>query len=96
MAKNEMRSFVIGKREREEFVSILGAAGIWVGSNILIFGWLVWQRVLAPHRRLFAQSAVVHAPLNQTSVVLQFARPSSLARLYKPVDVSKKHIAINA
>jgi hypothetical protein len=96
MSKNAIRSFVIGKLLREEFVSILSVAGIWVGSNILLFGWLVWQRVLAPPRRSFAQSAVVGAPLNQTSVILLFAPPSLPARLYKPADVSKKHIAINA
>jgi hypothetical protein len=90
MSKSEMRLFVIGKREGEESVSILGVAGIWAGSNILLFGWLVWQRVLAPPRGSFAQSAVVRAPLNQTSVILLFAPPSSQARVYKPADVSKK------
>jgi hypothetical protein len=61
-------------------VSILSLVGIWVGSNILLFGWLVWQRVLAPPRRSLAGSAVVAAPLNRTSVVLLFANPRTFRR----------------
>ena len=61
-------------------MSILSLVGIWVGSNILLFGWLVWQRVLAPPRRSLAGSAVVAAPLNRTSVVLLFANPRTFPR----------------
>jgi hypothetical protein len=73
-------------------VSILSIVGIWVGSNILLFGWLVWQRIVAPPRCSLAQSAVAGAPLNQTPVVLLFAPAVAPAQLHKPADASKKHI----
>jgi hypothetical protein len=60
-------------------VWILTVVGMWVGGNILLFGWLVWQRVIAPSQCSLAQSAVVVAPLKQTSVVLLFA-PSHSSR----------------
>jgi hypothetical protein len=77
-------------------VLILSVVGIWVASNILLFGWLVWQRILAPRRRSLAPPAFVGAPLNQTSVVLPFAPRSTSARLYNPADASKNRIAVNS
>jgi hypothetical protein len=76
-------------------VSILSVAGIWVGSNILLFGWLVWQRVIAPPRCSLAQSVVVGAPLNQTSVVLLFA-PLSLQPSSTNPRTLPRSTAINA
>jgi hypothetical protein len=73
-------------------VLILSGVGIWVGSNILLFGWLIWQRVLAPPRRSLARSVVVGAPLDQTSVVLLFVPPSLQPGSNKSADVSKKHV----
>jgi hypothetical protein len=48
--------------------------GIWLGSNVLLFGWLAWQRILAPPRRSFSQPTFVGATLNQGPVVIPFAR----------------------
>jgi hypothetical protein len=77
-------------------VSILSVVGIWVGSNFLLFGWLIWRRVLALPRRSFAEPTFGDTTLNQTSVVLQFAPRSPSARLSKTADASKNHIAVNS
>jgi hypothetical protein len=76
-------------------VSILSVVGIWIGGNIVLFGWLVWQRVVAPPRCSLAQSAVVGAPLNQTSVVILFA-PLSLRPSSTNPRTFPKSISINA
>jgi hypothetical protein len=77
-------------------VLILSVVGILVGSNILLFGWLVWRRVLAPSRRSVAVPTFGGATLNKTSVVLQFAPRSPSARLRKPADASKNDVAVNS
>ena len=74
---------------------ILAVVGMWLGGNILLFGWLVWQRVLAPPRCSLAQSRIVAAPLKQTSVVLLFVPLSLQPGSTNPRIISEKQ-SINA